>query len=57
MSPTKNKSKHKDSMPDPYAQGQDAAHTNKSQCDCPYDYSTPEGEQWVQGYQDGGGED
>jgi hypothetical protein len=43
--------------PDPYAQAQDAAHTNQSQASCPYEYYTPEGEQWVMGFQDGGGTD
>ena len=42
---------------DYYAQGQDAAHTNQSAADCPYNFSSPEGEQWLLGYQDGGGTD
>ena len=46
-----------DETTDPYAQGVEAAHTNQSQAHCPYGYDTPEGEQWVQGYLDGGGTD
>jgi hypothetical protein len=42
---------------DPYEEGVEAAHSNRSQADCPYSFSSPEGEQWVQGYQDGGGID
>jgi hypothetical protein len=38
------KTKKKSEKPDPYAEGQDAAHTNRSQADCPYNFSTPEGE-------------
>ena len=43
--------------PDYYALGIDAAHSGLYAAHCPYDFSTPEGEKWLQGYYDGGGND
>ena len=40
---------------DAYAEGLEAAHSGKCAADCPYEYNAPEGEKWMQGYQDGGG--
>ncbi len=40
---------------DPYTEGVEAAHTNKMAADCPYSFSSPSGEQWLKGYEDGGG--
>jgi ribosome modulation factor len=41
----------------PYMQGFDAAHYGKMVADCPYEYNTPEGAEWLAGYQDGGGDE
>jgi ribosome modulation factor len=40
-----------------YTQGLEAAHSGKMVADCPYEYNTPEGQKWLNGYQDGGGEE
>ncbi len=42
---------------DAYAEGVDAAHSGKCAADCPYDAGTLQYDEWLQGYQDGGGTD
>lgn len=42
---------------DCYCDGLEAAHIGKSAADCPYDYTTREGKEWIMGYEDGGGLD
>lgn len=42
---------------DPYAEGMEAAHSGKHAADCPYGFSTPDGEEWLKGFEDGGGDD
>lgn len=42
---------------DPYTEGVEAAHSNKTAAHCPYSYDSLEGEQWMLGYQNSGGQD
>lgn len=42
---------------DPYAEGLEAAESGLSSATCPYEYDTPDGDEWLKGYQDGGGDD
>lgn len=44
-------------IPDCYAEGIEAAHTGKYAAHCPYEFSSEQGEQWLKGYYDGGGQD
>jgi len=42
---------------DPYAEGMEAAHSGQSAAHCSYQYGTHEGDEWLRGFQDGGGND
>lgn len=46
-----------ESQSDPYAEGMDAAHKGQSAATCPYEYNTREGQDWLIGFEDGGGDD
>lgn len=41
---------------DAYNGGLEAAQCGQSAATCPYEYSSKEGEQWLAGHQDGGGD-
>jgi ribosome modulation factor len=51
-----NKRKTKDKR-DAYEEGNEAAHSNKSAADCPYNFSTKDGQDWLKGYEENGGTD
>lgn len=46
-----------DTTKDPYAEGMDAAHKGGMAAECPYDYSSADGQEWMRGFEDGGGDD
>lgn len=45
------------SQADAYEEGWEAAQAGKMAADCPYSYDSPQGEQWMLGYQNGGGDE
>ena len=40
----------------PYEQGIEAANMGQHAANCPYQYDTEEGEQWMKGFQQAGGQ-
>ena len=40
-----------------YAEGMEAAHAGQAAAACPYEYDTHDGEAWLRGFEDGGGDD
>jgi hypothetical protein len=46
-----------DEKQDYYAEGNDAAHSGQHAADCPYEFSSPEGEEWLKGFWENGGEE